>query len=106
MARSSSSNHCRLQTADKTVAITRSAPLIAGFKDEIAKARGNPTQHLEDYLKDIQEHLKSTRNDDSADPDAIAGVEEEALTALLKAHKVKHVEQLPKEKQAGVVNAY
>lgn len=38
-----------LRTADKTVAIARSAPLIAEFKDAIAKARGNPAQLLDDW---------------------------------------------------------
>lgn len=95
-----------LQTTDKTVAITRSAPLIAKFKDAIAQARGNPAQHLNDYLQDVQDHLRVERANPDADFDAISGVEEEALTKLLEAHKVQHFEQLPKGAQTDVVNTY
>jgi hypothetical protein len=40
-----------LKTSDKTIAIARSGPLIAQFKQAIEEARGNPTQHLDEYLK-------------------------------------------------------
>jgi Domain of unknown function (DUF6538) len=89
-----------LRTADKAVAIARSAPLIAEFKDAIAKARGNPAQLLEDYLKDAQEYLRTARTENSVDPNAIAGVEDDVLGKLLSAYNVKQPEELPKEAEA------
>ncbi|PYG26444.1 DUF6538 domain-containing protein [Pelagimonas varians] len=79
-----------LQTADKALAITRSAPLIAKFKDEIALARGNPTQYLDSNLKETQEYLRSARRNKDTDPEAICGVEEEALSKLSYPPKFGH----------------
>lgn len=95
-----------LKTSDKAAAIARSGPIIAQFKDAIEEARGNPTQHLNEYLAYTQSHLRDARKDPDVQPAAIEGIEEEALGRLLKAHGVQHTEQLPKKAEAEVVKAY
>jgi integrase len=95
-----------LKTSDKTVAIARSGPLIAQFKHSIEEARGNPTQHLDDYLAYTQSQLRDARKDPNVQPAAIDGIEEEALGRLLAAHGVQHTEQLPKKAEAEVVRSY
>ena len=95
-----------LKTSDKTVAIARSGPLIAQFKKAIEDARGNPTQHLEDYLADTQTYLRDARKDPDIQPTAIDGIEEEALGRLLAANGVQQPEQLPKKIEAEVVKSY
>lgn len=95
-----------LKTTSKSVAIARSGPLIAQFKDAIEEARGNPTQHLDDYLAHTQVHLRAARRDPKTDPAALEGIEEELLSRLLQANRVQHIEQLPKKAKAGVVEAY
>ena len=52
-----------LKTSDKTVAIACSGPIIVQFKSEIENARGNPTAHLDDYLKQSAEILKDAKRD-------------------------------------------
>lgn len=95
-----------LKTKNKTDAIARSGPIIAGFKDAIAEARGNPAQHLDDYLKHTRDLLREVRKRPDTDPEAIEGIEDEALERLLTAYKVKHVEDLPDEKFEDVRSAY
>lgn len=95
-----------LKTSDKAVAITRSGPLIARFKDAIEQARGNPTVHLDDYLAHTQVHLRAARKDTSADPAAIEGIQEVALSKLLQANGVQQPEQLSEKAAAEVVTAY
>lgn len=58
-----------LGTSDKAAAIARSGPLIAEFKDAIASARGNPEQHLDDYLAHTQAHLRTVKGDPDVNPD-------------------------------------
>ena len=95
-----------LKTTDKSVAISRSAPLIAQFKDAIEEARGNPSQHLDEYLAHTQTFLRKAKANPDTDPNAIDGIEDEVLDRLVKAHGVQHAEQLPTEVEAGVVSAY
>lgn len=95
-----------LKTKNKTDAIARSGPIIAGFKDAIAEARGNPAQHLDDYLKHTRELLREVRKRSDTDPVVVEGIEEEALERLLAAYKVKHVEDLPDDKLEDVRSAY
>ncbi len=77
-----------LKTSDKTVAITRSGPLISQFKDAIEEARGNPTQHLDEYLAHTQSILRKAKASPDADPNAIDAIADEALDRLVKAHGV------------------
>lgn len=95
-----------LRTANKIDAIARSGPIIAGFKDAISEARGNPTQHLDDYLKHTQDHLRAARKSGRADMAAIEGIEEEALDTLLKAYRVQQAEDLPAQAFEEVRQAY
>ena len=97
-----------LRTSDKTVAIARSGPLIAQFKDWIEEARGNPVMHLEDYLSHTEVQLRNLRKVPDVDPDTIAAAEDEVLERLLKAHGVQHVGDLPEnpKAEAEVVRAY
>ena len=95
-----------LKTTNKTLAITRSGPLIAQFKAAIEEARGNPSQHLDEFLMHTQRHLRQLRKDPDVDPNAIDGIEEEVIDRLLQAHGVQHAEQLPVSAEAGVVKAY
>lgn len=95
-----------LKTSDRTVAITRAAPLIAQFKDAIEQARGNPTQLLEDYLAHTQKQLRQLRSDPATDDVAIDAIEQEALDRLLAANRVQYAEQLPKDAEAEVISAY
>ena len=95
-----------LRTSDKAVAIARSGPVIAQFKDAIALARGNPTQHLDEYLMHTQAFLKISRRDPDANPAAIDGVGEEVLGRLLEAHGVQQPDQLTGKAEAEVVKAY
>lgn len=95
-----------LRTSNKIDAIARSGPIIAGFKDAIAEARGNPTQHLEDYLRHTRATLREARMTGAVDASAIEGIEDEALDRLLKAYNVKQPEELPKEAFEDVRRAY
>lgn len=95
-----------LKTSNKSVAITRSGQFIAQFKDAIEEARGNPTQHLNDYLAYTQSYLRDARKNPDIEPAAIDGIEEEVLGRLLAAHGVQHPEQLPKKAEAEVVKSY
>lgn len=95
-----------LKTSDKTVAIARSGPIIAEFKAAIEEARGNPTQHLEDYLAYTESYLRKARKNPDIKPAAIDGIEEQALDRLLAAHGVQQPEQLPKKTQADIVQSY
>ncbi len=65
-----------LKTSDKAVAISRSGPLIAKFKNAIEEARGNPTQHLDEFLAYTQTVLRKAKADPTADPNAIDGIED------------------------------
>ena len=95
-----------LGTSDKAAAIARSGPLIAEFKDAIASARGNPEQHLDDYLAHTQAHLRTVKGDPDVNPDAIEGMEEETLQRLLQARGVQHPEQLSGAAEAEAVKVY
>ena len=95
-----------LKTSDKTIAIARSGPLIAQFKQAIEEARGNPTQHLDEYLTHTQTVLRKAKADPVTDQNAIDAIEDEALERLVKAHGVQHAEQLPADAEAGVIKAY
>ncbi|MCE5972768.1 site-specific integrase [Sinirhodobacter sp. WL0062] len=95
-----------LKTTDKTIAIARSGPLIAEFKAAIEEARGNPTQHLDEFLAQTRVHLLNAKKSPDTDPAAIGGIEEEVLGRLLAAHGVKHPEQLPEKAEAKVIKAY
>lgn len=95
-----------LKTSDKSTAIARSGPIIAQFKDAIEEARGNPTQHLGDYLAYTQTQLRNARKNPDIKPEAIDGIEKEALERLLAAHGVQHSEQLPEKAEAEAVRAY
>jgi integrase len=92
-----------LKTTNKTLAITRSGPLIAQFKAAIEEARGNPTKHLDVHT---QLHLRQRRKYPTADHNAVDGIEDEVLDRLLHAHGVQYAEQLPASAEAGVVKAY
>jgi hypothetical protein len=95
-----------LKTSDKSVAIARSGPLVVEFKRMIEEARGNPTQHLDDYLAQTQELLRETRRDPFVDPEAISGIEDEVLDRLVKARGVQQPEQLAGKAEAEVVEAF
>ena len=95
-----------LKTSDKTVAIARSGHLIAHFKQIIEEARGNPTQHLDDYLAFTQSYLRDARKDPDIKPAAIDAIEDEVLGRLLAAHGVQHPEQLPMKAKAELVKSY
>ncbi|SDW83258.1 hypothetical protein SAMN05444006_10753 [Allgaiera indica] len=84
-----------LKTSDKAAPIARSGPLVAKFKDAIEEARGNPTQHLEDYLAHTRLYLRDAHRNPNTEVAALEGIEEEAHGRLLQAHGVQHAEQLP-----------
>lgn len=95
-----------LKTSDKSVAISRSGPLIAQFKDAIEEARGNATQHLEEYLAHTQTVLRKAKANPDTDPNGIDAIEDEALDRLVKAHGVQYAEQLPADAEASVIRSY
>lgn len=95
-----------LKTSNKTVAISRSAPLIAEFKDEIEKARGNPAKHLEEYLTDVQAHLRTARGNSDTEPDTISGIEAEVLDRLVQANGAQQPEDLSEEDEERVLATY
>jgi len=95
-----------LRTSDRTTAITRSGPIIAEFKDAIEEARGNHTMHLKDYLAHMQGVLRIAKANPEADPEAIAGMEDEVLEALLGAQGVRYTEQLTTKAEAKAIRSY
>ena len=95
-----------LKTSNKSDAITKSLPIVAGYKDAIAEARGNPTQHLNDYLRHTKEFLSSALKSGQADQDAIACIEQEVLAALVKSYCVTNAEDLSAEASEEVRKAF
>ncbi|SIS54825.1 DUF6538 domain-containing protein [Phaeovulum vinaykumarii] len=95
-----------LKTTDKTIAIARSGPLIAEFKAAIEEARGNPTQHLDEFPAKTRAHILKAKKDPDTDPEAILCMEEIVLDRLLAAHRVPHPELLPENAEPEVAKAY
>lgn len=95
-----------LKTSDRTVAIARSGPHIVEFKRRIEEARGNPTQHLEDYLAETRELLLAERQNPAANPTAAEGIEGELLDRLLAVHGLNHPEELPTAAEEDVIRTY
>ena len=95
-----------LKTSDKAVAIARSGPIIVQFKSEIEHARGNPTAHPDDYLKQTAAILKDAKRDPDTPEDVIAGLEDVLSDRLLAAQGATHLEELPDGEAANLLNAY
>jgi hypothetical protein len=95
-----------LKTSDKAVAIARSGSIIVQFKSEIEHARGNPTAHLDDYLKQTAEILKDANHDPNANEDAIAGLEDELRDRLLAAQGTTYLEEVPDSEAPNLLNTY
>lgn len=95
-----------LKTSDKAVAIARSGPVIVQFKSEIEQARGNPTAHLDAYLKEVAEILKDAKRDPSTPEDAIAGLENELRDRLLAVQNASYLEELPDSAATDLVETY
>ena len=92
-----------LKTSDKAVAIARSGPIIIQFKSEIENARGNPTAHLDDYLREIAEILMDAKRDPDTPKDAIAGLEDELRDRLLAAQGATYLEEVPDSEAASAI---
>ena len=95
-----------LKTSDKAVAIARSGPLIIQYKQMIEEARGNPTQHLDEYLEATQSLIRKTKRDPNADPAAIEGLQDEVLSRIVTSHGVQRPEQLTSHQEAEVIRTY
>lgn len=95
-----------LKTSDKTVAITRSGPLIAQFKRDIEDARGNPIQSLDEYLKETQAFLRKAKANRDTDPDAIAAIEDELRDRLLAANGVRDLSELPEQARPSAIKTF
>lgn len=95
-----------LKTADKTVAIARSGPLIIEYKKKIEEARGNPTQSLDQFLEDAREVLREARKDPHVNEDDLFPLQQEIIEKLAKAFGARHPEELNPKDEQQVIRAY
>nr|WP_281983801.1 hypothetical protein [Thalassorhabdomicrobium marinisediminis] len=80
--------------------------MIVQFKAEIERARGNPTEHLDHYVRENSAILRDAKRDPNTPDDAIAGLEDELRDKLPSSQNASYLEQVPARRTADLIQTY